>query len=94
MMPANGVQPDRKRGRKRKTGRRVFVGFFLREGEDDKTIQRLKKLPRGQHSSYIRRVLNGAPAEAHDSALAAESERVASGLDALASAWGDEDDAG
>ena len=59
-LDAFGASDDQmgvKCGRKRKPGRRVFVGLFLREGEDDKTIERLAQLPRGQRSSYIRRVL-------------------------------------
>lgn len=79
-----------KRGRPAKPGRRIFVGIFLREGEDDKTIKRLAELPEGKRSAYIRRVLSGAPVEVHDSALAVESETVRAGLDAMAGAWEEE----
>ncbi len=82
----------KKPGRPAKNGKRVFVGIWFREGEHDDILARLNQLPERQRSSYIRRVLAGAPVEVHQAAFEAESEQVRSGLDALASAWGDEDE--
>ena len=78
-------------GRKPKPGRSIPVVFRLREGENDETLSRLRQLPKGQWSSYIRRVLAGAPVEVHDKALAEESAEVRAGLDALAGMWDDEE---
>jgi hypothetical protein len=86
------ILSEKRRGQPAKHGRRVFVGIWFREGEHDEVLARLNQLPERQRSSYIRRVLAGAPVEVHQAAFEAESERVRAGLDALASAWGDEEE--
>jgi len=70
----------------------VRVTIRLRPGQDDAILERLARVPPGRRSAYIRRVLAGAPVEALDVALAQETERVASALDAMATLWEDEDD--
>ncbi len=59
----------------------------MREGEHDPVIERLKALPKGRWSSYIRRVLDGAPVEALDEALRQESAELTSALDGM---WEDD----
>ena len=78
-----------KKGRPRKPGRSVRITIRLREGEPgaDAILRRLARLPRGQRSAYIRRVLAGAPVEALDEALARESAALGIALDEM---WADE----
>lgn len=64
------------------------VTIRLREGEDDAILARLKRVPKGRRSAYIRRVLAGAGVEVMDEVLAQESELVTSLLDSM---WEDED---
>ncbi|MBN1658279.1 MAG: hypothetical protein JXA93_07760 [Anaerolineae bacterium] len=83
-----------KKGRPRKAGHSVRITIRLREGEPDvdAILERLVKLPVGQRSAYIRRVLAGAPVEALDQALARESDELAADLDAMwAADWDDEE---
>ena len=81
--PADGQSGRHPGGRPRKAGRSVYVAVRLREGEHDEVLARLDLLPAGQRSSYIRRVLAGAPIDLLDTAQAQESERVASLLDTM-----------
>jgi hypothetical protein len=87
-----GQEKPRRRGRPRKPGRSIFVGLRLREGEHDTIIARLKKLPKGRWSAYIRRVLDGAPVEALDDALAQESEELANALNGMWDDYWDEEE--
>lgn len=81
----------KKRGRPRKPGKSRKITIRLRDGEHDTIIQRLQALPRGKWSSYIRRVLDGAPVEALDQALQQESEGLTSALDGMwDDDWGDD----
>ncbi len=75
-----------KKGRPHKVGRSVYIPLRLREGEDDEVLMRLARLPTGQRSAYIRRVLAGAPVEALEVALQ-ETARAASILDSLGTMW-------
>jgi len=77
----------KKRGRPPKTGKSYPISFRLREGEHDSVILRLHALPKGKWSSYIRRVLDGAPVKALDEALRQESAGLTSALDGM---WEDD----
>lgn len=77
----------RRRGRPAKAGRSVRVTVRFREGEHDAILHRLRQLPRGRWSAYVRRVLDGAPPEALDDALAVESQALTAALDGM---WNDD----
>ena len=49
--------------------------------------RRRRGRPRGRWSAYVRRVLDGAPVEALDDALAVESQALAAALDGM---WDDD----
>ena len=74
-------------GRPRKSGRSIRVTVRLREGEHDRILERLRQLPKGKWSPYIRRVLDGAPVGALDEALEQESAALAAALDGT---WDDD----
>ena len=61
----------------------------LRAGESgaDAILERLARLPVGHRSTYIRRVLMGAPVEALEEALAEESAELTAALDGM---WDDD----
>lgn len=80
-------QTNNNRGRPRKPGQSHRVTIRLRDGEHDTIIARLQALPKGRWSSYIRRVLDGAPVEALDEALREESEELTAALDGM---WDDD----
>jgi len=86
--PTKNTQP-RRRGRPRKPGRSIKIALRLREGEHDAILERLRQLPRGHWSRYIRRVLDGAPVEALDDALAQESKILTAALDGMWDDWGE-----
>lgn len=88
--PNNCQTENRRRGRPRKPGKSHRVTIRLREGEHDTILSRLQALPAGKWSSYIRRVLDGAPVEALDEALRQESDALSADLNGM---WdGDWDD--
>jgi hypothetical protein len=90
-MTKNGVT----KGRPRIFGKMVRLNLRLREGrspEEDRLIERLEQLPKGQRSRYVRRVLTTGDVEPIlDAELERETGRVASALDALATMWDDEE---
>jgi len=77
-----------KKGRPRKPGRSIRITIRLREGEDDAILARLRQVPKGRRSAYIRRVLAGAGVEVMDEVLAEEPELVTELLDSM---WEEED---
>lgn len=82
------------RGRPRKPGRSLRFTIRLREGEpdDDAILQRLARLPVGQRSAYIRRVLAGAPVEDMEEPIVRESVGLTAALDGMwAEEWEDEE---
>jgi len=83
MAETNFCQTKKKRrGRPAKKGASVRVTVRFREGEHDEILERLKKLPEGGRSAYIRRVLAGAPVEALDAAMV-EDQEMTDGLDSM-----------
>lgn len=68
-------------GRPPKPGRVYVVCIKLREGEHDAILERLRNLPRGYRSAYIRRVLSGAGIELLEESYRQESERLKGLLD-------------
>jgi hypothetical protein len=84
-----------RRGRPRAFGETVRLNLRLREGrspEEDRLIERLAQLPKGQRSRYVRRVLTTGDVEPIlDAELERETGRVASALDALATMWDGEE---
>ena len=83
-----------KKGRPRKPGRSIRISIRLREGEPevDAILQRLARLPVGQRSAYIRRVLAGAPVEALEETLSEEGAELTAALDGMwADDWEDEE---
>lgn len=83
-----------KKGRPRKPGQSIRITIRLREGEPevDAILQRLARLPAGQRSAYIRRVLAGAPVEALEEVLSEESAELTAALDEMwAGDWEDEE---
>ncbi len=78
---------NKRRGRPPKPGRSIPVTVRLREGEHDSILARLRTLPKGKWSSYIRRILDGARIEALDEALQQESASLTADLDGM---WDDE----
>lgn len=82
------------RGRPCKPGCSRRFTIRLREGEpdDDAILQRLARLPVGQRSAYIRRVLTGAPVEDLEEPIVRESVGLTVALDGMwAEEWEDEE---
>ncbi len=69
----------------------VRLTIRLHPGDDDPILERLRRLPKGRWSGYIRNVLAGAPVEALDEALSRETELTAATLDRLGTMWGEEE---
>jgi len=85
----NKRQPKNQRGRPAKPGREIRITIRLREGEHDDILERLKRVPKGEMATYVRRVLAGATPDLLDEALR-ESEALTSSLDGILDDWDDE----
>ena len=86
----NSCQTENKRrGRKPKPGQSVRWTIRFREGEDDEIIARLRQLPKGQVSEYIKRILAGTPMDMLDQAMV-ESDALSADLDSMLDDWDDE----
>jgi hypothetical protein len=83
-------------GRPRLSGKSIHITLRLRQGrspQEDRLIERLERLGKGQQSRFLRAVLTTGDIEPIlDAELAQETGRVTAALDAMAMMWNGDDD--